>query len=66
MMLYLIVKQVYTFVNSLQMSRKCNKSNKIEIGNPSNIMPVDKQVLLRYHVLNKCFINRYREYTITM
>ncbi|MBR0264999.1 MAG: WYL domain-containing protein [Prevotella sp.] len=27
-------------------------------------MPVDKQVLLRYQVLNKCFRNRYREYTI--
>ena len=27
-------------------------------------MPVDKQVLLRYHVLNKCFRNKYREYTI--
>lgn len=27
-------------------------------------MPVDKQVLLRYQVLNKCLRNRYREYTI--
>ena len=27
-------------------------------------MPVDKQVLLRYQVLNKCFRNKYREYTI--
>jgi len=27
-------------------------------------MPVDKQVLLRYQVLNKCFRNQYREYTI--
>ena len=27
-------------------------------------MPVDKQVLMRYQVLNKCFRNRYREYTI--
>ena len=27
-------------------------------------MPVDKQVLLWYQVLNKCFRNRYREYTI--
>ena len=27
-------------------------------------MPVDKQVLLRYQVLNECFRNRYREYTI--
>ena len=27
-------------------------------------MPVDKQVLLRYQVLNKCFRNRYREYAI--
>ena len=27
-------------------------------------MPVDKQVLLRYQILNKCFRNRYREYTI--
>ena len=27
-------------------------------------MPVDKHVLLRYQVLNKCFRNRYREYTI--
>ena len=27
-------------------------------------MPIDKQVLLRYQVLNKCFRNRYREYTI--
>ena len=27
-------------------------------------MPVDRQVLLRYQVLNKCFRNRYREYTI--
>ena len=27
-------------------------------------MPVDKQVLLRYQVLNKCFRNRYIEYTI--
>ena len=27
-------------------------------------MPVDKQVLLRYRVLNECFRNPYREYTI--
>lgn len=27
-------------------------------------MPVDKQVLLRYQVLNRCFRNRYKEYTI--
>lgn len=27
-------------------------------------MPVDKQVLLRYQVLNECFRNKYREYTI--
>ena len=27
-------------------------------------MPVDRQVLLRYQVLNQCFRNRYREYTI--
>jgi predicted DNA-binding transcriptional regulator YafY len=27
-------------------------------------MPVDKQVLLRYRVLNECFRNRHREYTI--
>ena len=27
-------------------------------------MPVDRQVLLRYQVLNRCFRNRYREYTI--
>ena len=27
-------------------------------------MPVDRQVLLRYQVLNKCFRSRYREYTI--
>lgn len=27
-------------------------------------MPVDKQVLMRYQILNKCFRNRYREYTI--
>lgn len=27
-------------------------------------MPVDRQVQLRYAVLNKCFRNRYREYTI--
>ena len=27
-------------------------------------MPVDKQVLLRYQVLNKCFRSKYREYTI--
>ena len=27
-------------------------------------MPVDKQVMLRYQVLNKCFRNRYGEYTI--
>ena len=27
-------------------------------------MPVDRQVLLRYQVLNKCFRNRYGEYTI--
>jgi predicted DNA-binding transcriptional regulator YafY len=27
-------------------------------------MPVDKQVLLRYKILNRCFRNRYREYTI--
>ena len=27
-------------------------------------MPVDKQVLLRYQVLNRCFRNRYREYSI--
>ena len=27
-------------------------------------MPVDKQVMLRYQVLNKCFRSRYREYTI--
>ena len=27
-------------------------------------MPVDRQVTLRYQVLNKCFRNLYREYTI--
>ena len=27
-------------------------------------MPVDKQVLLRYQVLNDCFRNPYREYGI--
>ncbi|MBQ9678467.1 MAG: WYL domain-containing protein [Prevotella sp.] len=27
-------------------------------------MPVDRQVLLRYQVLNKCFRNRYKEFTI--
>ena len=27
-------------------------------------MPVDKQVLQRYQVLNKCFRNRFREYAI--
>lgn len=27
-------------------------------------MPVDKQVLLRYQVLNRCFRNRYKEFTI--
>lgn len=27
-------------------------------------MPVDKQVFLRYQVLNRCFRNRYREFTI--
>lgn len=27
-------------------------------------MPVDKQVMMRYQVLNKCFRNRYRDYTI--
>lgn len=27
-------------------------------------MPVDKQVLERYRVLNRCFRNRYREFTI--
>ncbi len=27
-------------------------------------MPVDKQVLLRYQVLNKCFRNQFREYTL--
>ena len=27
-------------------------------------MPVDKQVLLRSRVLNECFRNRHREYTI--
>ena len=27
-------------------------------------MPVDKQVLSRYLVLNKCFRNRYRDYPI--
>lgn len=27
-------------------------------------MPVDKQVMLRYQILNRCFRNRYREYTI--
>lgn len=27
-------------------------------------MPVDKQVLLRYQVLNRCLRNKYREYTI--
>ena len=27
-------------------------------------MPVDKQVLLRYKVLNRCFRNKFREYTI--
>ena len=30
----------------------------------TTVMPVDKQVLLRYQVLNKCFRNKYREYTI--
>lgn len=29
-------------------------------------MPVDKQVLLRYQVLNRCFRNRYKEYTMEM
>ena len=27
-------------------------------------MPVDKQVQFRYHILNRCFKNRYKEYTI--
>ena len=27
-------------------------------------MPVDKQVLIRYQVLNNCFRNPFREYTI--
>ena len=27
-------------------------------------MPVDKQVQLRYEVLNKCFRDLYRDYTI--
>ena len=27
-------------------------------------MPVDKQVLLRYKVLNRCFRNQFREFTI--
>ena len=27
-------------------------------------MPVNKQVLLRYQVLNRCFRNRYRNFTI--
>ena len=27
-------------------------------------MPVDKQVLLRYNVLNRCFRNQFREFTI--
>lgn len=27
-------------------------------------MPVDKPVLLRYKILNRCFRNRYKEYTI--
>ena len=27
-------------------------------------MPVDKQVLLRYQVLNRCFRNRFRDFTI--
>ena len=27
-------------------------------------MPVDRQVTLRYQVLNKCFRDLYREYTI--
>lgn len=27
-------------------------------------MPVDKQVLLRYQVLNECFRNKYRDFTI--
>lgn len=27
-------------------------------------MPVDKQVMLRYQILNRCFRNIYREYTI--
>lgn len=27
-------------------------------------MPVDKQVLQRYQVLNRCFRNRFREYAI--
>ena len=27
-------------------------------------MPVDKQVMLLYQVLNKCFRNRYREYPL--
>ena len=36
---------------------------EIEV-NKKRYMPVDKQVMLRYQVLNKCFRNRYREYTI--
>ena len=27
-------------------------------------MPVNKQVLLRYQVLNRCFRNRYRDFII--
>lgn len=27
-------------------------------------MPADSNIIFRYHVLNKCFRNRYREYTI--
>ena len=47
------------------MARRWKKEERKEIEvNKKRYMPVDKQVLLRYQVLNKCFRNRYREYTI--
>ena len=66
------MSQAYTLVEGSEMahgwlgeeSRKEEESKKSDRSKKKRYMPVDKQVLLRYQVLNKCFRNRYREYTI--
>lgn len=41
----------------------CTNPRVLKIYNKPSML-VDKHVLLRYHVLNKCFRNKYKEYTI--